>query len=199
MIGFLRGKVNSLRAESCLLDVQGVGYRVFISAATRGQLRTGEEALLFTYLSVREDALVLYGFSRQEEYDVFQMLISVSGVGPKVALGILSSISAADLCRALRGQQLAVLTKLPGVGKKTAQRLILELKDKVAADGAGEGDAALPEAAAAGDMGGSEALAALAALGYSAAEVEPILRRVPPGASVEATIKFVLREFAGGK
>lgn len=199
MIGFLRGKVNSLRAESCLLDVQGVGYRVFISAATRGQLRTGEEALLFTYLSVREDALVLYGFSRQEEYDVFQMLISVSGVGPKVALGILSSISAADLCRALRGQQLAVLTKLPGVGKKTAQRLILELKDKVAADGAGEGDAALPEVAAAGDMGGSEALAALAALGYSAAEVEPILRRVPPGASVEATIKFVLREFAGGK
>ena len=93
MIGFLRGKVAGLLPEYCLLDVAGVGYRVFISAATRGRLRLGEEATLYTHLAVREDALFLYGFSRQEEYEIFQLLISVSGIGPKVALGALSAIS----------------------------------------------------------------------------------------------------------
>lgn len=199
MIGFLRGKVARLSPESCFLDVQGVGYRVFVSASTRTHLRLGEEALLYTYLSVREDALLLYGFFQQEEYDLFQLLISVSGIGPKVALGILSAIGVGDLCRALRGQQIAALTKLPGIGKKTAERMILELKDKVgSADDAIEAgeEAAAPSI---GETRTEEAMAALLTLGYSAAEIEPVLRRSGHCSTAEETIRFALRAFAGGK
>lgn len=201
MIGFLRGKVAGLLPEYCLLDVAGVGYRVFISAATRGQLRLGEEVTLYTHLAVREDALLLYGFSRQEEYEIFQLLISVSGIGPKVALGALSAISVEALCQALRGQQLAQLTKLPGIGKKTAERLILELKDKVRAgeDEDGEDSAGDTFTAPGGEERIAEAMAALTALGYSAAEIEPVLRRSGHCSTAEETIRFALREFAGGK
>lgn len=201
MIGFLRGKVAGLLPEYCLLDVAGVGYRVFISAATRGQLRLGEEVTLYTHLAVREDALLLYGFSRQEEYEIFQLLISVSGIGPKVALGALSAISVEALCQALRGQQLAQLTKLPGIGKKTAERLILELKDKVRAgeDEDGEDSAGDTFTAPVGEERIAEAMAALTALGYSAAEIEPVLRRSGHCSTAEETIRFALREFAGGK
>lgn len=199
MIGFLRGKVAGLLPEYCLLDVAGVGYRVFISAATRGRLRLGEEATLYTHLAVREDALLLYGFSRQEEYEIFQLLISVSGIGPKVALGALSAISVEALCQALRGQQLSQLTKLPGIGKKTAERLILELKDKVRAGEDGEDSTADTFAAPVGEERIAEAMAALTALGYSAAEIEPVLRRAGHCSTAEETIRFALREFAGGK
>ena len=199
MIGFLRGKVAGLLPEYCLLDVAGVGYRVFISAATRGQLRQGEEATLYTHLAVREDALLLYGFSQQEEYEIFQLLISVSGIGPKVALGALSAISVEALCQALRGQQLSQLTKLPGIGKKTAERLILELKDKVRAGEDGEDSTADTFAAPVGEERIAEAMAALTALGYSAAEIEPVLRRAGHCSTAEETIRFALREFAGGK
>lgn len=199
MIGFLRGKVAGLLPEYCLLDVAGVGYRVFISAATRGRLRLGEEATLYTHLAVREDALLLYGFFRQEEYEIFQLLISVSGIGPKVALGALSAISVEALCQALRGQQLSQLTKLPGIGKKTAERLILELKDKVRAGEDGEDSAADTFAAPVGEERIAEAMAALTALGYSAAEIEPVLRRAGHCSTAEETIRFALREFAGGK
>lgn len=198
MIGFLRGKVAGLLPEYCFLDVQGVGYRVFVSASTRSRLCLGEEALLYTHLSVREDALLLYGFFQQEEYDVFQMLISVSGIGPKVALGILSAIGVGDLCRAIRGQQRTALTKLPGIGKKTAERLILELKDKVGMEG---DDAAAVEdfTPPTGETRTEEAMAALLTLGYSAAEIEPVLRRSDHCATAEETIRFALCEFAGGK
>lgn len=198
MIGFLRGEVASLSPEACFLDVHGVGYRVFVSAATRNRLRLGEEALLYTHLSVREDALLLYGFFQQEEYDIFQMLISVSGIGPKVALGILSAIGVEDLCRALRTQQTSALTKLPGIGKKTAERMILELKDKVRGtqEGSGATDAFQPPM---GETRTEEAMAALLTLGYSAAEIEPVLHRASHCATAEETIRFALREFAGGK
>ena len=121
MIGYLRGKVTHLLTDYCLLDVQGVGYRVFVAGSTRNHLRLGEEAMLFTHLSVREDAMLLYGFYSQQEYDLFQLLISVSGVGPKVALGILSAITVESLCRAIQQKQASVLTKLPGIGKKSAE------------------------------------------------------------------------------
>ncbi|MGP1470322.1 MAG: Holliday junction branch migration protein RuvA [Schwartzia sp. (in: firmicutes)] len=199
MIGFLRGKVAGLSPDSCFLDVQGVGYRVFVSASTRGRLRSGEEAMLYTHLAVREDAMLLYGFLQQEEYDLFQLLISVSGIGPKVALGILSAIGVGDLCRALRGQQITALTKLPGIGKKTAERMILELKDKVGSvdDGAvAEGEALT---AFVGGTHAEEAMAALLTLGYSAAEIEPVLRRAGHCSTAEEMIRFALRAFAGGK
>ena len=160
MIGFLRGKVVQLLADYCLLDVGGVGYRVFIPTSTRSRLKTGEEAMLYTHLSVREDAMTLYGFESQEEYQGFQMLISVSGIGPKVALGILSSITVGKLFQAIHGKQLAVLTKLPGVGKKSAERMILELKDKAAELDGGEASDTLEPAVPGTDEKLSDATAA---------------------------------------
>ena len=199
MIGFLRGRVAHLLADCCLLDVGGVGYRVYIASATRSRLHIGEEATLFTHLSVREDALTLYGFYSQEEYDIFQQLISVSGIGPKVALGILSAISVDKLCAAIHGQQLTVLTKLPGIGKKSAQRLILELKDKIAA---GSGDIAADDVSdmpVVGDDTISEATAALISLGYSQAEIDPVMRRAGEEMDAAALIRFALSEFGKRK
>lgn len=199
MIGFLRGNVVQLSMEYCLLDVGGVGYRVYIPSSTRGRLKTGEDAMLYTHLSVREDAMTLYGFESQEEYQAFQLLISVSGIGPKVALGILSSITVSRLFQAIHGQQIAVLTKLPGVGKKSAQRLVLELKDKAAEMDGAEGDFEVSEEnAAAGDQL-SDAAAALSALGYSQAEISSVLRRIKEPVSTQDAVKFALKEFAGRK
>ena len=199
MIGFLRGNVVQLSMEYCLLDVGGVGYRVYIPSSTRGRLKTGEDAMLYTHLSVREDAMTLYGFESQEEYQAFQLLISVSGIGPKVALGILSSITVSRLFQAIHGQQIAVLTKLPGVGKKSAQRLVLELKDKAAEMDSAEADFEVSEEnATAGDQL-SDAAAALSALGYSQAEISSVLRRIKTPVSTQDAVKFALKEFAGRK
>ena len=194
MIGYLRGRVAHLFADYCLLDVQGVGYRVFIASSGRSHLHKGEEAELFIHTSVREDAILLYGFYSQEEYDVFQLLISVSGIEPKVALGMLSAISVDSLCKAIHQKQSAVLTKLPGIGKKSAERIILELKDKVAWNGDKEEESALPDAGeAVGDDMISEAMAALASLGYSQAELAPVLRNAKDCSSVQDIIKFELK------
>ena len=198
MIGYLHGKVTHLLPDYCLLDVQGVGFRVFIAASTRSRLHTGEEALLFTHLSVREDAMILYGFASQQEYDLFQLLISVSGVGPKVALGILSAISVENLCRAIQQKQAGILTKLPGIGKKSAERLILELKDKVKFAGSADDEELLTLEMddAVGDDMLSEATAALLALGYTQAELAPVLKKSAKCKTVEEIIKFALKEFA---
>ena len=196
MIGYLQGRITHLLPEYCLLDVHGVGYRVFVASSTRSRLHVGDEALLFTYLNVREDALLLYGFYSQEEYNIFQRLISVSGIGPKVALGILSGITVDHLCQAIVNKQVAVLTKLPGIGKKSAERLILELKDKVQApDQIEDGEPVAPTPAA--DDFVAEAAAALASLGYTEAEIVPVLRKASSCKTVEEIIKFALREFAG--
>ena len=198
MIGFLRGKVVQLLQDYCLLDVGGVGYRVYIPSSTRSRLKNGEEAMLYTHLAVREDAMTLFGFESQEEYQGFQLLISVSGIGPKVAMGILSSITIARLFQAIHGKQIAVLTKLPGVGKKSAERLILELKDKTAGlEGASADDGALAPAGTAQDEPTSDAVAALAALGYSQDEISSVLRRITKPMTTEETIRFALKEFAG--
>ena len=198
MIGFLRGKVVQLLQDYCLLDVGGVGYRVYIPASTRSRLKNGEEAMLYTHLAVREDAMTLFGFESQEEYQGFQLLISVSGIGPKVAMGILSSITIARLFQAIHGKQIAVLTKLPGVGKKSAERLILELKDKSAGlAGADADDGALAPAGTAPDESTSDAVAALSALGYSQDEISSVLRRITKPMTTEETIRFALKEFAG--
>ena len=196
MIGFLRGKVAYLLADDCLLDVGGVGYRVTVSGMTRSKLRQGEQAMLFTYLSVREDALQLYGFATQEEYDVFLQLIGVSGIGPKVALGILSSTTVSGLCSAIANKQASLLTKLPGIGKKSAERLILELKDKLAFVGIGDGEEAFVEAAPLGDGILDEAAAALASLGYTPAETAPILKQLGTCQTTEEAIRLALKKLS---
>ena len=178
MIGFLRGQVAALKADYCLLDVNGVGYRVFVAGSTRNKLRLKEETQLFTYMNVYQDGITLYGFASEDEYDIFQLLIGVSGIGPKVALGILSSITVDGLCKAIQNKQATVLTKLPGIGKKSAERLILELKDKVGfATSDAEEILSLDMEGPVGDDIISEAQAALMALGYSQAEIAPVLKK----------------------
>ncbi len=132
MIASLRGKVQYKQPNAVILDVRGVGYEVMISSRTYDILpMTGEETFLLVQTNVREDAITLFGFGSAEEKELFLLLNSVSGVGPKLAMAILSGISAVDLCQAIGTKDMARLTGLSGVGKKTAQRLCMELGDKV--------------------------------------------------------------------
>ena len=196
MIGFLRGQVAVLKTDYCLLDVNGVGYRVFVAGSTRNKLRLKEEAQLFTYMNVYQDGITLYGFASEEEYDIFQLLIGVSGIGPKVALGILSAITVESLCKAIQNKQATVLTKLPGIGKKSAERLILELKDKVAFAAADDVEEILTldlEGPTGDDMM-SEAQAALVALGYSQTEIAPVLKKATKCKTTEDVIKLALKQ-----
>ena len=196
MIGFLRGQVAALKADYCLLDVNGVGYRVFVAGSTRNKLRLKEEAQLFTYMNVYQDGITLYGFASEEEYDIFQLLIGVSGIGPKVALGILSAITVESLCKAIQNKQATVLTKLPRIGKKSAERLILELKDKVAFAAADDVEEILTldlEGPTGDDMM-SEAQAALVTLGYSQAEIAPVLKKATKCKTTEEVIKLALKQ-----
>ena len=195
MIGFLRGQVAALKADYCLLDVNGVGYRVFVAGSTRNKLRLKEETQLFTYMNVYQDGITLYGFASEVEYDIFQLLIGVSGIGPKVALGILSSITVEGLCKAIQNKQATVLTKLPGIGKKSAERLILELKDKVGfATSDAEEILSLDMEGPVGDDIISEAQAALMALGYSQAEITPVLKKATKCKTTEEIIKLALKQ-----
>ena len=197
MIGYLHGRVIELYTDHCLLDVHGVGYRVFVANSTRTKLRQREEASLFIYTSVREDAIVLYGFATEEEYDLFLQLIGVSGIGPKVALGILSAITVEGLCRAIQNKQASVLTKLPGIGKKSAERLILELKDKVAFRGREEEELlTIENGEEVGDDAASEAMAALQSLGYTPSEIAPVIRKTAKYKTTEAIIKASLKELS---
>lgn len=197
MIGYLHGRVIALYTDHCLLDVHGVGYRVFVANSTRTKLRQREEASLFIYTSVREDAIVLYGFAAEEEYDLFLQLIGVSGIGPKVALGILSAITVEGLCRAIQNKQASVLTKLPGIGKKSAERLILELKDKVAFRGSAEEELlTIENGEEVGDDAASEAMAALQSLGYTPSEIAPVIRKTAKYKTTEAIIKASLKELS---
>ena len=196
MIGFLRGKVAGLKTDYCLLDVGGVGYRVFIPNNTRCKLTLNETAMLYTYMNVYQDGITLYGFYTEEEYDVFQLLIGVSGIGPKVALGILSAITVDALCKAIQNKQATLLTKLPGIGKKSAERLILELKDKMALAASDDEVLSLSMEGEVADDILSEAMAALTALGYSQAEIMPVLKKAAKGKSTEEIVKLALKELS---
>lgn len=204
MIGYVKGVVTHLFTDTCFIDVQGVGYRVFIPNSTRQKLAIGQSATLFTYLNVREDALTLHGFHTQEEYELFLSLISVSGIGPKVAAGVLSAITPQNFRAAISSNNAAMLTKLPGIGKKTAERVILELKDKIGAgdqletgiSGQSPASSNLP-----GDIM-QEATQALAALGYNHAEITPVIKRIveresraQTELSLEQLIRLTLKEF----
>ena len=197
MIGFLRGTVDQLLPEVCLLDVRGVGYRVFIPASTREKLSCGAETKLYTYLNVREDALLLFGFATPEEHEMFLLLLNVTGVGPKMALAILSGMKPAGIRSAIGRNDLAALTRISGVGKKTAERIVLELRDKIGQIGSA---ATLEPGLEAGPAGTAfeEALAALQALGYQPGEILPRLRKVSSGdATAQELIRLVLREMGG--
>ena len=196
MIGYIKGTVTNIAIDWCFVETNGIGYRIFISNNTRNKLIKEAEVKLITYLNVREDAMQLYGFCKESEYDLFLKLIAVSGIGPRVAMGILSAISPEDLCSAIRFKKTTALTKLPGIGKKTAERIILELADEV---GSAE-DEFIDEiniTTENNDVMG-EAIEALVALGYGQNEIMPILRKIKSFDKVEIVIKQVLKEMAGG-
>ena len=201
MIGSLRGQVSELGLETCIIETKGgVGYRVFMAAGELSRLQAKQEVRLYIHTAVREDAILLFGFLTREGYELFLLLLGVSGVGPKVALGILGAIKPSAFYLALRSKDMKVLTKLPGIGKKTAERLVLELKDRVGGftDSGGRelsvdgGGAASPVA---------EAIEALASLGYANSEIMPVLEQIPDCASLSAEeiLPRALRLFAAKK
>ncbi len=197
MIGYLKGTITHLLTDYCFIDVQGVGYRVFIPGATRQKLSIGKVSSLFTHMYVREDAILLYGFYTEDEYDLFLTLTSINGIGPKVAMGILSAIDPKQFCLAIRTKNIGMLTKLPGIGKKTAERMILELKDKIGLS-TEESEEEVDVNVTSGDIV-DEGIQALIALGYNQNEIMPIVKRIGKNAqSVESLIKLALREFSRG-
>lgn len=198
MIGYLKGTIEMLGPETCFIDVQGVGYRVFTPASTRERLAIGVAARLYTYLNVREDALLLFGFVTQEEHDMFISLLSVTGVGPKMALSILSGMKPEGIRVAIGQKNLTALTRISGVGKKTAERIVLELRDKI---GQIDAEAILPGSEPMAELSGNaanEAQAALISLGYSPAEILPRLKKYSGSlSSTEELIRAVLRDMGG--
>ncbi|MFZ1040071.1 MAG: Holliday junction branch migration protein RuvA [Anaerolineales bacterium] len=190
MIATLRGEVSQIEDNALIVEVGGVGLRVFVPAPLRGQLKAGEVILLYTHLIVREDALTLYGFESQPDRELFNMLLGVDGVGPKVALSVLSTLTVDAVQRAVFTEEPDILSRVPGVGKKTSQKIILYLHDRLKpAD-------ALAKIAALSDKDG-EVLAALTALGYSVVEAQTAIQSLPKDApdDVEERLRMALQNF----
>ncbi len=195
MIGSLRGEViERTPGGEVVLEVGGVGYRLLVPLGSLEVLTPGEAVFLHTHLHVRDDAMVLYGFSTREERDTFEVLIGASGVGPKLALAVLSVHSPASLRRALLDDDLDALTLVPGVGKRTAQRLFvdlharLEVPDVVSVPNGTERPAAR-----------TEVREALTGLGYGPEEVREVLARLPDEGAVEDLLRDALRQLAGAR
>lgn len=192
------GELVSLKDEYMVIECNGIGYSIYTSNATMRKIgRVGSTVRVHTHMHVKEDALALYGFAEERELAMFRLLQTVSKVGPKVAIGILSSIDYYELNKALALGDDATLSKAPGIGKKTAQRMILELKDKVSLDGVEMDELEEQELIEARAVEGmeSEALEALMMLGYSKAEVSSIISsNATSGMKTEDIIKLVLKE-----
>jgi holliday junction DNA helicase RuvA len=187
MIALVAGEVAVRRADHVVISCGGVGYRLAVSAETlRHVPRVGEEAMLHTHLVVRDDALALYGFATEEERDLFLLLIGVQSVGPKMALAVLSGGSPRDLLSAVAAGDVARLQAVPGIGKRTAERIVVELREKV---GPVIDD---PIVVTRGDDPRSLAREGLVGLGFSAQEAESLLASAPPG-SAEDLIAHALR------
>ena len=191
MIAYLRGIVKFLFKDACILDVNGVGYKVFVDSATQQSLSVNVEAELFVHTAVREDAITLYGFKSQASFELFELLLTVSGVGAKGALAIVSNISASDFASAVARQDIKTLMRLPGVGKKSAERILLELKDKVHLTNFSEEDF---KPAQIQSTAQDDAAEALEALGYTSAEISAVFAKAPKNSSTEQLIKFALKE-----
>ncbi|WP_126938245.1 Holliday junction branch migration protein RuvA [Veillonella sp. CHU740] len=203
MIAYIKGIVTHRLVEAVYVNVHDVGYRVYVPSSVQSQLQVGEETCLYTYTNVREDAIQLYGFLTIEDYELFLMLISVSGVGPKLGLGILSAISPDQFVGLIISGDTKGLQKLPGIGKKSAERLVLELKDKIESLGiAGtftpSGTISALVKAPVGVT--EEVVEALMALGYSAQEVQPVVQDVYDGTQeVPELLKQVLAALGKGR
>ena len=191
MISSLHGTVESLSGDSAVINVNGVGFQVFMPTSTLSSLgAVGKEAHLYTHLHLREDNVALFGFASPEELALFQLLIGVSGLGPKLALAMLSGMSVEHLVTAIATGSVDLLTVIPGIGKKVASRIVVELKEKI-----GAGWIATPTPLLAQEN--VDVLGALTALGYSAAEAARAVAALPPTPDLplEEKIKLALQYF----
>src|SRR5688572_2033203 len=190
MIATLHGQISHIEDNALIIEVGGVGLRIFVPAPLRIKSKAGEMLFLFTHLQVREDALTLYGFESQADKDLFHTLLGVDGVGPKVALSVLSSMTLDAIQRAIFADEGELLSKVPGVGKKTAQKMALHLKDKL------KPTDALSRLGSLTDYD-SEVLAALTALGYSVVEAQAAIQSLPKDAptDVEERLRLTLQYF----
>ena len=196
MIRLIRGTVAARSKDALVVDTGGatggLGFKVLVPEPTAARYTDGTAVLLQTFLQVREDALTLFGFESEDELQIFEMLLSVSGVGPKMALSILSTLSPDALRLALANQEPALLARTPGVGKRTAEKIVLELKDKVKAPASGlESLAQLTTA-------DGEVIDALVALGYSVVEAQRAVQKLPKEVTaIEERLRMALSQFGG--
>lgn len=196
MIRLVRGTVLARGKDHLVVDIGGaaggIGFKVFAPESTLAQFNNDVAVTLHTYLQVREDALTLYGFVTEDELGMFELLLTVSGVGPKVALSILSTLSPDALRLALANDEPALVARAPGVGKRTAQKIVLDLKDKVSGGATG-----LQALALATDTD-SEVIEALTALGYSVVEAQRAVQKLPKDVvGVEERLRYALSQFGG--
>ncbi|MBR1647614.1 MAG: Holliday junction branch migration protein RuvA [Selenomonadaceae bacterium] len=189
MIGYLSGEVKFLFGDGCILDVNGVGYKIFLDANAKQNLNVGDTAEFFIHTAVREDAITLFGFKDAATLEFFELLLTVSGVGAKTAQVVVSKISASEFARAVTMQDTKTLTRLPGLGKKSAERILLELKDKIKP--LAENFPAQNSAIQSNEF--DEAATALDALGYTQAEISEAFAKAPPNSTTEQLIKFALK------
>ena len=205
MFYYVKGELAYRDPNTCVIDCGGVGYKLTVSQYTSDPLlsKLGKQVLLYTHLAVREDGIELFGFGSTEERDCFNNLISVSGVGPKVAMSILSTLSPEKLALAICTDDAKAIAKAPGIGAKSAQRIILELKDKIAKSAisfAAETNTAAFDAPKPGASSSiSEATEALMVLGYDRASILAAIKGVDPASDTGEIIKFALKKMSGGR
>jgi Holliday junction DNA helicase RuvA len=191
MLASLTGRVSEKGADFAIIVVRDLGFQVFIPSPLIDELRVGDNIHLFTYLVVREDSLTLFGFPNQEDREYFMLLLGVSGVGPRLALATLSTLNPEAIRRAVFSEQPEIFTRVPGIGKKSAQKIALHLQDRIPST-------AGYEAVDLMDDLDSQVLEALIALGYSVVEAQAALQMIPDDASddIEARIRFALQYFS---
>ena len=202
MIAFVRGTAVDMTENSVIVEAGGIGYEIYMTGTDLSQIHMGEEVKIHTYFNVREDAMQLYGFRSKDDLQMFKLLLGVNGVGPKAAVGVLAGITADELRFAILSDDVKTLSKAPGIGKKTAQKLILELKDKMKLEDAFELKLAYEQEKAVAGLGEisdgrQEAVEALVALGYSSTDALRAVRKVTDVApdDVEGLLKAALKNF----
>ena len=197
MIHFVRGKLEETGNDYVVLDNHGIGYLIYVPSSLLEELPIREEMVrLYTYMYVREDQMTLYGFLTRDDLNIFKLLIGVSGIGPKGALGILSTISTNQLRFAVFSGDAKAISKAPGIGPKTAQKLIIELKDKLKLEDALEPDEDMKKPSVADQSAQKEAMMALVSLGYSESEAFTALKKIDatPDMDSEALLKLALKQ-----
>ena len=191
MIASVQGRILEINPDSIVLELGGVGIYVFVPAQTRGRLRIGEGIFLHTHLVVRQDALTLYGFETKEERDFFTILLGVNGIGPKIGLSILSTLNPETIQRAVFHEQSEIFATVPGIGRKTAQKIVLYLQDRIPKSPGLESVSTMSDV-------DSEVLAALTSLGYSVVEAQRAIQSIPSSIAqeVESRLRIALQFFS---